>query len=249
MPPRKKASKAQPALPPLHGCVVAISGTIRGRPHAAIERDLIVALGATLDKSITDATTHLVATETDYNKPSTKVVTAKSNKIPIVTIGWLEDSLEKMTRMDENAYAFVSAQPQSPQPQPSPEPSPEPSQPQPPLPNRSRKRTATQKSVDNDDKNDSQAKPQSRKKTKTIKTEANDEEAKEDEESKKPKKPKVADGQIAKSLDVRIPVDEGVERQSAGYEVYIAKDGVIYDASLNQTNATANNNKFYRLQV
>jgi hypothetical protein len=33
------------------------------------------------------------------------------------------------------------------------------------------------------------------------------------------------------------------------YSVYIDNAGVIYDASLNQTNASNNNNKFYRLQV
>ena len=31
--------------------------------------------------------------------------------------------------------------------------------------------------------------------------------------------------------------------------MFIADDGTIYDASLNQTNAGNNNNKFYRVQV
>lgn len=31
--------------------------------------------------------------------------------------------------------------------------------------------------------------------------------------------------------------------------MYIDDDSVIYDASLNQTNAGKNNNKFYRVQV
>ncbi|KAI8633460.1 PARP-domain-containing protein [Xylariaceae sp. FL1651] len=60
---------------------------------------------------------------------------------------------------------------------------------------------------------------------------------------------KVAEGQIAKSFDVRIPVDEGSEHELVNYEVYIDNSGIIYDASLNQTNASNNNNKFYRLQV
>lgn len=56
----------------------------------------------------------------------------------------------------------------------------------------------------------------------------------------------VANGQVAASKALVIPLDEGCKAQGA---VYIAPDGVIYDASLNQTNATNNNNKFYRIQV
>jgi poly [ADP-ribose] polymerase len=58
---------------------------------------------------------------------------------------------------------------------------------------------------------------------------------------------KVGDGQNAKSKKVQVPVDEYCG--AAHYEVYIDDDGLIWDASLNQTNATANNNKFYKIQV
>lgn len=44
-----------------------------------------------------------------------------------------------------------------------------------------------------------------------------------------------------------IPQDEGVN--SPTHRVYIGPDGTIYDASLNQTNSSHNNNKFYRIQV
>ncbi len=62
-------------------------------------------------------------------------------------------------------------------------------------------------------------------------------------------KPDVSNGQtnIATSAVVNIPIDEACPL--AGYRVYIDQDGVIYDANLNQTNASANNNKFYRIQV
>ncbi|KAJ8131654.1 hypothetical protein O1611_g1968 [Lasiodiplodia mahajangana] len=72
---------------------------------------------------------------------------------------------------------------------------------------------------------------------------------KADEEEPKEREPKIAEGQIAKSLDVKIPVDEGAHDELINYEVYIDDDGVIYDASLNQTNAGRNNNKFYRIQL
>lgn len=54
--------------------------------------------------------------------------------------------------------------------------------------------------------------------------------------------------QIAKP-GVKIPLDEFVHSNLLSFEVYIDDDGVIYDASLNQTNAGNNNNKFYRLQL
>ena len=63
----------------------------------------------------------------------------------------------------------------------------------------------------------------------------------------KVKSGQVADDQISKSSDIKIPLDEGCPLTT--YEVYIDDNGVIYDASLNQANASANNNKFYRIQV
>ncbi|KAI5237167.1 PARP-domain-containing protein [Aureobasidium subglaciale] len=56
------------------------------------------------------------------------------------------------------------------------------------------------------------------------------------------------DAQFAPAgVNLDIPIDEGV---SSSYHVYVCPDsGIIYDASLNQTNASNNNNKFYRLQL
>jgi poly [ADP-ribose] polymerase len=58
---------------------------------------------------------------------------------------------------------------------------------------------------------------------------------------------KIGDGQNAKSKKIAISVDEYCPL--ANYQVYIDGDGTIWDASLNQTNAGANANKFYKLQV
>lgn len=52
---------------------------------------------------------------------------------------------------------------------------------------------------------------------------------------------------IAQSKDIDIQIDEGCPLSH--YRVYIDEKGLIYDASLNQTNSSNNNNKFYRLQV
>lgn len=66
---------------------------------------------------------------------------------------------------------------------------------------------------------------------------------------KKVKSAEEASGEtnIAKSMVVNIPIDEYCPL--GGYRVYIDGDGLIYDAALNQTNSSNNNNKFYRLQV
>ncbi|KAI0484688.1 PARP-domain-containing protein [Xylariaceae sp. FL0804] len=217
MPSRKRATKAAaPTPPPLDGCSIAISGTIPGRSQAIIERDSINTLGATLAKSVTTSTTQLITTEADYNRASSKVKSAQSHGIPIVSIEWLDDCLTQQTRLGEKAYELDPASPS--------------------LTNGSRKRSgANTPPLDGDDA----AAAPTNKKAKVS----------EEEVAIKEKEAKVAEGQIAKSLDARIPVDEGSERELTNYEVYIDDDGVIFDASLNQTNASNNNNKFYRVQL
>ncbi|KAF1961008.1 PARP-domain-containing protein [Byssothecium circinans] len=59
--------------------------------------------------------------------------------------------------------------------------------------------------------------------------------------------PKVGDGSVLKSRDVNVPLDEGCPLQT--YRVYVDEEGVVHDALLNQTNASNNNNKFYRIQL
>ncbi|KAI1467488.1 PARP-domain-containing protein [Daldinia caldariorum] len=251
MPPRRKAAAAKapppsPPPPPLQGCTIAISGTIPGRTQAAIEREFIKVLGATPTKNVTGATTHLVATETDYNKPSIKVKAAQSLGVPIVTFQWLEDSLNHTARMDEGSYGIGSSQPQSqPQVQSQSQSKSQSKSQSLPIQNRStRKRSAAQNSAaDEEDDDQEEVKPKAKKKSKISKVKA---ESQEEEETKETK---VADGQIAKSRDARIPLDEIADTLYFNYEVYIDDNGVIFDASLNQTNSKANNNKFYRLQL
>lgn len=60
--------------------------------------------------------------------------------------------------------------------------------------------------------------------------------------------PKITEAQFASAgAKLDIPIDDGV---ASSWHVYVDPDtGIIYDASLNQTNASNNNNKFYRVQV
>ena len=48
------------------------------------------------------------------------------------------------------------------------------------------------------------------------------------------------DGQKAVSHDINVPLDEGFNGTG---KVYLDDDGIIHDASLNQTNIGGNNNK------
>ena len=60
--------------------------------------------------------------------------------------------------------------------------------------------------------------------------------------------PAIGEAQIANpEVKLHIPIDEMCPLTQ--YEVYIDNAGVIYDAALNQTNASSNNNKFYRVQL
>ncbi|KAE8351313.1 poly polymerase catalytic domain-containing protein [Aspergillus coremiiformis] len=64
----------------------------------------------------------------------------------------------------------------------------------------------------------------------------------EDKSNKKPK-----DGQKLNPKTLNVPVDE--KCHLPGYAVYIDPAGLIWDATLNQTVAAKNNNKFYRIQL
>ncbi|KAL8867399.1 MAG: hypothetical protein Q9174_005689 [Haloplaca sp. 1 TL-2023] len=83
--------------------------------------------------------------------------------------------------------------------------------------------------------------------------------------AKGPSKQPKQEGQKAVSRDLNVPIDEAfydagklclylvrnlrLAQCPAGATVYIDDEGIIFDASLNQTNIGGNNNKFYRMQL
>jgi poly [ADP-ribose] polymerase len=234
MPPKKGgrgAKAAAPATPqpPLEGCAIALSGNFPGHSQSALEQNFINALGATLAKSVNKSTTHLVTTDVDFAKPSAKVKQAQSHDLHVVKLAWLEDCLDQSTRLSEDGYSFDGSDSV-----PGPSAA---------AVNGSRKRSAAA------DDDESQLQP--KKKGKAASTNCPQiqpqEAVKSPAESKL--KAQVANGQtnIAKSSEINIPLDETCPLNH--YVVYIDDGGVIYDASLNQTNAGNNNNKFYRIQV
>ncbi|KUJ16942.1 PARP-domain-containing protein [Mollisia scopiformis] len=229
----------------LQGCVIALSGTFSGRTQQELEEEYIKPLGATLSKTVTKSITHLIATEADFSKPSLKVKQAWSHDVPIVKLSWLEDCLEQGTRLIEASYEFNSSS--TPLAQSSVNTNVAP-----------RKRAVI--TIDDSD-DDQPTVPMKRKKA----TPANASSIQPQPASQLPAivasrvsgfiaesktKSDLTKGptNVAKVASVvNIPLDETCPL--AQYAVYIDGDGMIYDASLNQTNAGNNNNKFYRIQL
>ncbi|KAK3325101.1 poly-ribose polymerase-like protein [Apodospora peruviana] len=267
MPPRKGKKANTPAPPPLEGCKIAFSGQFPGETHASLKATAEGA-GATVASSVTKDTTHLVATEADFNKTAAKVVKAQSSSIPIVSLEWLTLSAKNNIREPEKHFMFGAADEDDDDDVAQAAASNSASQADGTATNgrkSSRKRAASPAANDNITDNDN-APPA--KKTRGCKAapksdDANGTEAKDDDDDKnvkdakvktaKPKKkssspaPIMGEGQIIKRKDIQIPLDEGCPWNTSA--VYIDDSGIVYDASLNQTNASNNNNKFYRIQL
>ncbi|KAA8621228.1 poly polymerase 2 ADP-ribosyltransferase 2 [Pyrenophora tritici-repentis] len=205
--PRKAVPKAAPAAPPLSGYNIATSGRFSGTSQTAVQSRL-TALGASTALSVTSDTTHLIATEKDYESNSTKVNAAATHGVPVVTLGWLDACQSSGSKVDESQYLLSSAAPAAAQPS---------------------------------QQSQQQAKGKKRAASSPSPTPVQDKKPKIKENAK------VGDGQNAKSKQIAIQVDEYCPR--ASWRVYVAHDGTIYDASLNQTNSSANNNKFYKIQL
>lgn len=234
MPPKaKKAAASVPpasGAPPLDGCVIAFSGRFTGYRQSALE-DKVASLGGQPAKSVTADTTHCVTSQADFDKLCTKVWQAKDRGIFIVSLQWLLDSEEANAKQPEAQYLFDDASQNGTTNGNNtvvPSTNPPSAQPPPAKANPPMKRQASNVSMDKSQEPDA-------KKTKLEKV------------AQDGKAAAIGKEQIAKSWDVQVPVDEGCSL--TGYGVHIDDDSVIWDASLNQTNAGQNNNKFYRIQV
>lgn len=230
MPPRKAAAKAAPPAPkPFEGFKLAISGKFQsiGYTQSALE-SLVKELGGTVGSRVDASTTHLVCTEDDFEAKSAKVTGAQAKDIPIVKVDWLLDSSNDKKGHDVDDYLLSS------KPQNGTAPAANSQANGAAVPVRGKKRKA-------DDENGTSQKAEPAKKKA-----ADDKKAAKAEEEEETKE--VAEGQFIKKKGVVIPLDEHCPNQDR--TVYIDPDsGMIYDASLNQSNSSHNNNKFYRIQV
>jgi poly [ADP-ribose] polymerase len=233
-----------PTAPPLQGCIIALSGSFSGRSQAVLEADFIHVLGATLTKTVNDDTSHLVTSKTDFAKPSAKVKQAKSYDIHIVSLQWLEDCKDQNKRLSENEYYFDAPDAAATATTTS-----------------NGQASGSRKRTTSDDADDDKSESQPKKKPKAAAANGSHVQSQDASQSTsangtKPEskttvelKREITDGptNVAKSSVVNVPIDETCPLTH--YAIYIDDGDVIYDANLNQTNASNNNNKFYRLQV
>lgn len=204
----------------------------------------LAGLGADLAGSIADDTTHLVTVQRDYEKPSVKVKAALENNVHVISYEWVKECLATNSKVSETSYLFTSLIKDVP----------------------SQSNGVLKREPSGDVSGDENVKPQTKKQKSSngtnavdktdvkvkaagkgdVKVKAQDKVKAEVKSEIEAKTSLITDHQVAKSRDIKIPPDEGCY---PGYDVYIHEDGIIYDAALNQANATANNNKFYRIQV
>lgn len=106
---------------PLKGCVVAFAGNFYGRNQTTLltqaER-----LGAHTSKSITLGTTHLVTTQTECDKLSSKVKQAQEQGVFILNIAWFDESEAEGAKQTEADYVLLNSSSSS-TPAPPPPPS------------------------------------------------------------------------------------------------------------------------------
>jgi poly [ADP-ribose] polymerase len=216
----RKAAQKQVQASPLDGCSVATSGRFTGTTQSALQ-SRISDLGGDISAKVTSDTDVLIATDKDYEAKGTKVSAAIVNDIPIVSIEWLDETESSNAKADVTQYLLNT--PRTTQQASAPASAPSAS---------NGKKRATSRSAS--PAPPSQSASQS-KKRKTL-----EDKAKKDDV-------KVGDGKNAKSKRIAVSIDEHCTLPS--YEVFIDNDGLVWDAALNQTNASANNNKFYKVQV
>lgn len=250
---RRAAAAAAPAATPLDGCVVALSGKFSpfGYDQGTFE-GLVRKLGGSVTRSVTAKTTHVVCTQADYEGNTTKVAAGKNANLQLVGPEWVLDCEKDAKKHDEVSYSWT-AKPAAKQPAANGTKANGTAN---GTANGSGKKRPIAVAKDDDADQPEPKKTKGKKANGTkAKGKADDDDAKQDdakqadaakEEEVKEEK-HAAEGQFVKKKGVSILRDGYCHLTD--YDVYIGDDGMIWDASLNQSNSGRNNNKFYRLQV
>lgn len=240
----KKSAAAAPATKPFEGFKLALSGKFNaiGYTQSALE-PLVKELGGSVGSRVDADTTHLVCTEDDFKAQSTKVAAAQAKDIPILKPDWLLDCSTDKKAHDVDDYLLSQPKNGAASTSDSKADTKADTKTSASVPLRGTKRKA------DDASGSSKKAPQKKKAVEDKKDVKTDEEEEEEEEKEGEKETKeVADGQFIKRKDVVIPLDSHCPYTDR--VVHVDPDsGMIYDAALNQSNSSNNNNKFYRLQV
>ena len=222
---------------PLDGVVATLSGKFDehdGHTQPSLEA-LIRSLGGSVAKSVTKATTHVVCSEHDYTSNAVKIAAGSAKNLPIVSPQWVIQCQEKAVALSTEDYEWAELT----------------KAPATNGVNGSAKSNGKKRPlIVAKDQDASDNEPETKKvKGRAAKTEPKKEAKESQDETKAPEEEKtVAEGQFMKNKNAVIPLDEYCELPS--YQVYVdSETNMIWDASLNQSNASRNNNKFYRLQV
>lgn len=238
---KKAAAVAQPFLP-LANAVIAVSGKpeLPNTVSDSIEA-LIKTLGGTIVKSVTKKATHVVASRAHWEGRMSLVETAKAKDLPVVSADWVIELSEGQTVVAIDEFCWDAIEEREDQEMASQQ-----LQPATSGKTASKKRPiAVASPTQATNGSDTDAKKPKAKKTKAA-ADTNGLADKMDIDSEV--KDDVAEGQFIKKQGTVIPVDSRCELCT--HQVYIEEQsGLIYDASLNQTNASHNNNKFYIVQL
>ncbi|KAG0004927.1 Poly [ADP-ribose] polymerase 2 [Entomortierella chlamydospora] len=224
MPPKRAAT------PIFADCVFAIAGTFSDKSHVDITSlATSAASGATVMTTVSKKITHLITNQAEIDKNSAKVVKAiTTGTIVLVTLDWIEDSLQKKKRLDVVSYTLSSATTSS----------------SPTTPAATTTDTSTSADADADTKMDVDVKT-----TKKSKRKASDNDTViDDSVEKKIKTLKVQAAKSSSSAKIRQPEVDRACTLPATYSVYVDSE-VAWNARLNQTNIGQNNNKFYLIQL
>lgn len=190
--------------PPLEGCCIAFSGTFPSRTQASLI-GFARHLGAETSKSVAaGVVTHLVTTQAECDKESSKVVQASVCGAFIVSLEWMIQSASDGVKQQESEYALTGTSSSA---TPALDPRNKPS----------RKRQASDTA--SSDLNKFTASDSSAPEPKKTKLLTSDSDALA-----------IGKSQIAKDWSIQIPVDEGCTL--AGYGVHVDDDSIIWDASL-----------------
>ncbi|KAJ5209988.1 hypothetical protein N7491_009799 [Penicillium cf. griseofulvum] len=237
--------------------VIAVAGTFPNLKQADL-KSMIEKNGATFSSSVTDDCTHLVTTEKDVQKQTTKYKQASQlANCRIVPLLWLIESDEAKKPLAESKYSSFAQADQASQADENADTKAADGSESGPADNKriTRKRGVVVASAENNaeettnntKKNGLKGKVQPSEDKKVVgKKRGADEDTVENASNKKAK-----DIQKTGTKAINVPIDEGVHGlgNPDDLKVYIDDSGLIWDATLSQTVAANNANKFYRVQL
>lgn len=218
-------SKRTAISAPLNKCFIAICGKLGefGYTQGSLKQ-LIMDLGGSVTQSVTKTTTHVVCSKNSYEKNSVKVAAGKAKNLPLVSPDWIFNAQKEDKTINQHIYIWGSNKPTNSEIY-------------------SKKRPFMVSKTD-EDKGPEVTRYKTTKgaarKAKATNPRLVTTNVKEEKE--------VAEGQFMKHMDAAIPVDEHCSTNYTSVHID-SSSRLIYDASLNLTNASSNNNKFYRIQV